>query len=209
VVVFVASVIPRNISSPIGENVVFLKTNGLHLEFVVPYKHSLFDWSDIIPISFSRNRKHTPLYITFGMGDKDFYLNTDEWKDVEASILLKALFLPTEAVLRVRFIDLELSENKSTVAMMLTDEQFVALQKNIIQKFVFTENTPNLLHGKASSANQLFFQAKGSYSLINTCNTWINETLVKSKIRACLWTTFDKAILWQERFVLDRSLKID
>jgi uncharacterized protein (TIGR02117 family) len=39
-----------------------------------------------------------------------------------------------------------------------------------------------------------FYEAKGSYSMFHTCNTWANNGLKSCDQRACLWTPFDKGI---------------
>lgn len=205
--VIIASIIPQNASAPIGEHVIYIRSNGLHLEFVIPYEYELYSWEPFIQ---AENRPPDSIrYVTFGMGDKEFYLNTPEWKDAKFSTVFKALFLPTDSVLRVKFIESDIEDNSDTAILLLTKEQYLSLQSNIRSKFVLKNNMPVKLHGAASNENQLFFEAKGKYSMFNTCNTWINNTLLKSNIRACLWTTFDKPILWQERFVLNKNLRVD
>jgi hypothetical protein len=39
-----------------------------------------------------------------------------------------------------------------------------------------------------------FYEAKGSYSLFHTCNTWANNGLKASGQKCCLWTIFDTGI---------------
>ena len=40
-----------------------------------------------------------------------------------------------------------------------------------------------------------FYEAKGSYNLFHTCNTWTNDALKVSGQKACWWTPYDKGIL--------------
>jgi len=40
-----------------------------------------------------------------------------------------------------------------------------------------------------------FYEAKGSYSIFKTCNTWTNNALKACGQRSCLWTIFDTGIL--------------
>ena len=43
--------------------------------------------------------------------------------------------------------------------------------------------------------NDAFYEAKGSYSLFFTCNTWANNALKAANQKAALWTPTDKGIL--------------
>jgi hypothetical protein len=43
--------------------------------------------------------------------------------------------------------------------------------------------------------NDAFYEAKGSYSLFHTCNTWTNNALKSANQKAALWTATDKGIL--------------
>lgn len=53
------------------------------------------------------------------------------------------------------------------------------------------------LIGKGYSVLDDFYKAKGSYSLIKTCNTWVNSGFKYSGLRASLWTPFDFGLINQ------------
>ncbi|MCP5062170.1 MAG: DUF2459 domain-containing protein, partial [Ignavibacteriae bacterium] len=40
-----------------------------------------------------------------------------------------------------------------------------------------------------------FYEAVGSYSLFNTCNTWVNSAFKECNIKACLWTPYDFGLI--------------
>ncbi len=42
--------------------------------------------------------------------------------------------------------------------------------------------------------NDAFYEAKGSYSLFYTCNTWANQALKAANQKAALWTITDSGI---------------
>ncbi len=52
-----------------------------------------------------------------------------------------------------------------------------------------------LLKDKGYAFNDDFYQAKGSYSALNTCNTWVNTAFKQSGLKASLWTPFDFGVL--------------
>jgi hypothetical protein len=41
-----------------------------------------------------------------------------------------------------------------------------------------------------------FYEAKGSYNLFYTCNTWANQALKAANQKAALWTVLDKGIFY-------------
>ena len=52
-----------------------------------------------------------------------------------------------------------------------------------------------MLQGYTYGNNDQFYEAVGSYSCFKTCNTWTNQALKESKLKACLWTPFDFGII--------------
>ena len=44
--------------------------------------------------------------------------------------------------------------------------------------------------------HDIFYEAKGSYNLFYTCNTWTNSALKAANQKASLWTVYDKGILY-------------
>lgn len=190
----IASFIAKNRNAHTGEHTIFLRTNGLHLEIIVPYQSQLFDWKQFI---LPPDKKDNTQYLAFGWGDKDFYLNTPHWKDAKLFTVCKALFWPTKGVFRVTYITESIHENLSTVELKLTTDQMIKLHKNILKKLAIVEGCTAQYKCKAETEKHHFYHALGTYSLFNTCNTWVNRTLVRSGIRSCLWTIFDRAIMWQ------------
>ncbi|HUH28442.1 DUF2459 domain-containing protein [Gelidibacter sp.] len=40
-----------------------------------------------------------------------------------------------------------------------------------------------------------FYKAHGNYTIVNTCNTWVNTGFKESGLKACLWTPFDFGLI--------------
>ena len=79
---------------------------------------------------------------------------------------------------------------------MLTENQYKDLIAFIKNKFDRTKDgkvifvKTNAVYGK----NDAFYDAKGRYSFLNTCNTWINDGLKVAGQEAALWTPTDFGI---------------
>src|SRR5665811_228628 len=66
---------PPKLNCP-AENEIFITTNGVHLDIILPVK--------FIDTEFLKKLEILPQtkYVAFGWGDKQFYINTPEWKDL-------------------------------------------------------------------------------------------------------------------------------
>src|SRR5690349_18461535 len=53
---------------------VFIKTNGVHTDVVVPFRNEIADWSKFVKPSDTRGEDTSAAYVAFGWGDKGFYL---------------------------------------------------------------------------------------------------------------------------------------
>ena len=64
-----------------------------------------------------------------------------------------------------------------------------------LMQFKISENKKVLLENKGYTPYDDFYEALGSYSLFNTCNTWVNSACKESNIKACLWTPYDFGLI--------------
>jgi uncharacterized protein (TIGR02117 family) len=70
---------------------VYIMTNGVHTDIVVPVKNAIVNWTREIRFGHTRSQDSIANYIAFGWGDKGFYLDTPEWSDLKASTAFKAI----------------------------------------------------------------------------------------------------------------------
>jgi len=52
------------------------------------------------------------------------------------------------------------------------------------------------LAGLGYRDDDLFYQANGSYSFIQTCNTWLGTGLRQAGIKISYWTPLDTFVTW-------------
>ena len=195
----VLSIIPANndFQEPENSNFeVWIKSNGVHLDIVLPLKTNYFDWNDIL--SIPNNIKGNVQFAGFGWGDKVFYINTPEWSDLEFSTAFKALFVRTDAAMHVTYYE-SLSENKRSIKLNVNKQQFIGIQSFILKSFKLNKNSVIPIKGIEYGTHDRFYDANYSYSLFYTCNSWTNEVIKKAGLPACVWTPFDKGILFQLR----------
>ena len=131
-------------------------------------------------------------YIAFGWGDKGFYLDTPEWSDLKASTALKAAFGVSSSAMHTTFFK-QLHEGEDCKRILISQENYQKLVNYISDSFS-DPIRPQWIEGHSYGKKDAFYEAKGSYSLFYTCNTWANNALKAANQKASLWTVYDKGI---------------
>ena len=173
----------------------YILTNGVHTDIVVPVKTKFIDWSTKLPYNNTKSKKENFKFISFGWGDKGFYLNTPTWADLKFSTAFKAAFWLSDSAMHCTYYnDMRLGEDCKKI--MLTEKQYQALIKFIDDKFD-KDSTGNYQFIKTDAVygdNDAFYDAKGSYNFTYTCNTWANDGLKVAGQKAAFWTPTDFGI---------------
>lgn len=178
---------------------VYLLSNGVHTDIVLPVVHELNDWNTTIDSKKTRGGNTDFKYISIGWGDKGFYLNAATWGDLTFKTAFEALFYMSESAMHVTFYN-SMTETERCKKIYISKVSYrrilqyihASFEKDIQGKFQYIENAHY-------NNNDVFLEAKGKYSLFYTCNTWTNNCLKFGGQRACLWTLLDKGIFYQYR----------
>jgi len=68
-----------------NEMAIYIITNGVHTDIVMPVKTTFIDWSEMVKYQHASAANDTYTYIAMGWGDKGFYLQTPTWGDLKFS----------------------------------------------------------------------------------------------------------------------------
>lgn len=77
------------------KNEIYVATNGVHLDIIFPV--SLIEKGFLKKLQVPNETK----FVSFGWGDKNFYLYTPTWDDLKASTAINAMFLGSETAIHV------------------------------------------------------------------------------------------------------------
>ena len=174
---------------------IYIYTNGVHTDIVMPVKNDLYDWSSKIPFANTKSKKTDYHYVGIGWGDKGFYLDTPTWADLKFSTAFKAAFWLSESAMHCSYYQ-TMTEAADCKKIMISQSQYKDLVKFVDSKFDRDENgnyiliPTNAVYGN----NDAFYDAQGSYSFLDTCNTWANNALKAAGQKAALWTPTDTGI---------------
>ena len=198
VAALILSAIPVNTNrQPGGDITIYLRTNGVHTDYIFPVENEIMDWEKIIDSSYTLSKRGNYEYISFGWGDLEFYRNTPEWNDLTFPTAMQAVFLPTPSAMHIEFEPVPRFD-QPTVPIKITHNEYRTLVEYVQWSFQkdFSGNVkpvPDLHYNQ----NDAFFYAKRSLNSFYTCNTWINNGLKEAGLPACLWTPFDDAIFYK------------
>jgi uncharacterized protein (TIGR02117 family) len=173
---------------------IFIKTNGVHTDIVVPIQNEIKDWRKEIKFSHTKSQDSIMNYLAFGWGDKGFYLDTPEWADLKFSTAFKAATGLSTTAMHTTFYK-TMIENESCKKVIISQENYQKLVNYISNSFLRdSKQQVQWLSGHSYSKNDAFYNANGRYSLFKTCNSWANSSLKESNQKAAFWTPYDGGI---------------
>ncbi len=185
-----------------GGITVYVLSNGVHIDLVLPVRNERFDWTDIAPAAdvASPIAADAP-WIAFGWGDRGFYINVPEWSDMTAATALRAVSgFDGTALHAERFFAMP-DEGSDCRRLDLDATQYDALVAFLLESGVrdaggrFVPVAGAVGHCETDA----FYESRGRYSPLFTCNTWVNTALKRAGAPCCLWTPFSSPILHHAR----------
>ena len=175
---------------------IFIVSNGIHTDIVLPIQSEILNWSTIFQFNDFRAYWRNAEYIAFGWGDLGFYLNTPEWKDLKFQTAFIAFFTPSESAMHVTLTS-KPQEGKLCYKVIVSEEVYISLVKYIKSSFkIGDDNLTIKINHQGYGKFDLFYESDKKFYLFKTCNSWTNKGLKVAGIRTALWTPFDKPILF-------------
>ena len=196
--VLLGSAIPFNIavSRPNQGIRIYVADNGVHTDLVLPVAAAGVDWRGLVRAEDIADSRGAALpYLTFGWGDRDFYLNTPSWSEIDIGRVLAALGGLGATVLHVGHVP-DPAGAPHVRAVMLRPEEYRRLAARVRATF---DTGPD---GHAASRHgygrhDAFYAARGGYNLFNTCNEWTGRALRTAGVRMGAWTPLPASVmLW-------------
>ncbi len=171
------------------EKEIFIASNGVHLDLIIPREYLGREMLKAL------NLPPWVSQIAFGWGDKEFYIYTPTWNDLELSTAFQALFLDSESAIHVAWIN---NEYPGWTTVPMCDIQIQLLNDYLDATFK-KDPDHNILEIEASGYSEYdkFYQANGNFSFIQTCNNWVNKGLKAAKVKTSIWSPFDQGVLYQ------------
>ena len=175
----------------------YIISNGVHTDFLLPVKTTTFDWKTIFDPHAVADPAVATDYISIGWGDREFYLNTPEWKDLTASRAFHALFGHDGSLIHIEYFSREdVAHFSQRYRLHLTQAQYKTLVNYVLNSTALQYGRAQPITGRHYAADDAFFEANGHYNLFTTCNTWTGDGLQIAGVPVSRWTPFDWLVYW-------------
>jgi len=167
---------------------IYLKSDGIHSDFILPVVNDLFDWRKIIDISDFKVPINENTYFAFGWGDRGFYMEIPEWSDLTFKIAFKAMCLPSPTCMHLAAIDKLPTDFKYFTGLHISRKQYEEICNYILSYFRYEDEKPILIPDYSMAENDLFYESPHSYHAFNTCNQWVNKGMANAEIKTAYWS---------------------
>ncbi|WP_262919313.1 DUF2459 domain-containing protein [Niabella hibiscisoli] len=123
---------------------IYIMSNGVHTDIVVPVKTEWVDWTNYISYADTDLKDTTYSYVGIGWGDKGFYLQTPTWADLKFSTAFKAMTGLSSSAIHATFYQ-SIVPDSTTVAINISKEDYKDMVAFITKSFDFNkgEDRPN------------------------------------------------------------------
>ena len=176
------------------EVTIYMKSDGIHTDFVLPVKNELKNWDKTFHFDNAKNVDSTFKYISIGWGDQGFFLNTPQWSDLTFSTAFNACFYLGKSAIHTNYLK-ELDFHYKHVEFKISKREYKILCRYIENSLKVSKNKcPICIKGRGYWDSDAFYESNGSYGLFNTCNSWINTGLKTAGLKACLWSPLNSGI---------------
>jgi uncharacterized protein (TIGR02117 family) len=167
----------------------------LHTNILVPSQNQIVDWSQFISFpDIGKDPIANYKYLTFGWGDRDFYIQTPTFADLNVITALRALFLPTPSTILVQAFT-ELPPHRADKCVKVTQTEYLQLTNFIQNTFKLNPQGKPIRIADGYLRSSGFYEAYGNYSIFRTCNNWTAEGLRKANVDTPLWAGLSSAVM--------------
>ena len=200
---WIGSSIPRNADwrEPHQGVTLMIESNGVHTGIVMPVVSAQKDWRETFPSAGAPRKTEgwQPTHIAVGWGEKEVFLNTPTWYDLKPGTVMRIVARGGEGLLRVgHYVNPQPSEYHRMIT--LRPEEYGRLVREI------EATLPPLAAGEVRDSyesyepNAIHYDARGRYTLTNTCNQWVSDVLAKAGVKIGYWTPFAGGVMkWVPR----------
>lgn len=184
--------IPANASwvQPASGVRILIEDNGIHTGIVMPVSAAGVDWRGTFPAGDIADPRYAGFdHVAVGWGDRAFYVETPTWRDINLATVARAAIGSSRTVLHVEHIPAP-AVGPGVREVILTPQQYRRLAD-----FVRATIGPGGKVAAGYDAHDVFYDARGTYSAVVTCNEWTGRALRYAGVRVGAWTPFPVTVM--------------
>lgn len=172
---------------------ILIVSSSVHADIVMPIRAGEVDWRAWLPEGCFRGDTSAATHVAIGWGEKGFFIGTPTWSDLRVSTAAKALFWPSGSCMHVTMTSAR--QGPSARRVTISREQYGRLVEAV--RGNFARDAAEQLAPISDSAywsNDAFFEARGVYHCLNTCNSWAGRCMRAAGIRTAWLTPLPKTV---------------
>ncbi len=186
--------IERQVHSDPKSIEIFLSTNGVHTDFVIPIRSKIKNWEETLGVNDALQVDTFQTHFAIGWGDKNFFLKTKNWGDLTVETAAKAMLGMGEGAMHLVLCCPKDLDPNTLIPLKLSEREYASLCDYIHNSFLWKGGKATRIPQHPYGDYNLFFDSSQSYSLAYTCNSWTNDGLKIAGQTCCYWTPFKGAI---------------
>ncbi|MEI9926457.1 MAG: TIGR02117 family protein [Sphingomonas sp.] len=173
---------------------IYVADNGVHTDLVLPMRAEGVDWGELLaPGDLADPAAAAQSHVSFGWGNRDFYLNTPTWSRLDPLRAVGALAGVGPTVVHVEYSP-EPAPAPDVRAVVLRPDEYRRLAAFVRATFARrADGRAASVHGYG--AGDAFYEARGRYSALNTCNQWTGSALRIAGVRIGAWTPLTFSVM--------------
>ena len=194
---WIGSSLPRNSDwrePASGGVVIAVETNGVHTALLLPLVTRAKDWRRDFPLGDVARPDLPYTHVSVSWGERAVFLDTPSWWDLSPRLMLKILTRGGDGLQHVAFY-VRPTASDAVRPIRLTQGQYSRLVASIEAEL---PHEPLVKH-RGYGASDVFYDAGGRYTAVNTCNQWTGNRLADAGVRVGRWTPLQSGVMkWAE-----------
>ncbi|WP_448580042.1 DUF2459 domain-containing protein [Thermaurantiacus sp.] len=172
--------------------VIHFDHSPVHSWLILPVAAAGHDWRSRVPAL-----PGNPSRLAFSWGERDFFLATPRWADLDPAIALRALLGGNGSLVHL----VPVRPGPAGAPIRLSHSEYLRLVRHLEAQIAQGDALPG--YGK----EDLFLPAHGRYAPWRTCNQWTRDALAVAGVRVGRWTPLPQGLAWRFPTARERGRK--
>ena len=176
---------------------IYVETNGFHTGFILPAQVEGVDWHALFPPTDLRDPRYHATgatdHVAISWGERDFYLATPRWQDLNPATMARAAIGSDATLIHVYHMQ-KPAEGPYARRLVISHDAYRRLAARLMDDVARPESgalTPIAGYG----GDDVFYEGRGRYSLIRSCNVWTGDHLRAIGVRVGAWTPAEHHVM--------------
>lgn len=169
---------------------IMIGSNGVHTEIAMPVVTPEMDWRPLFPTADVIASRRDYTHVAVGWGERKFFLETPSWWNMNPLTVVNAMVGGEGVVHVAHYVRPAPSDDYRVLHLRPAEyRQLVAEITAQLEPVATREVLPG--YGK----QDVFYTARGTYHLGNTCNQWTSDRLAAAGVEIGAWSPFAGGVM--------------